>query len=116
MIKPDSICYSVKTTTENLVVQALHVRLLYHFRDKILFLVMRPNHSHYLLSFFLLLPQFGATALIYASENEHVNVVEKLLAAGADPNHQDEVRNLVARVTLIHVPNTFVPNKVLHYS
>ena len=53
---------------------------------------------------------------MYASRNEHVNVVEMLLAAGADPNKQDEVRNLVARVTLIHVPNVFVPNKVLYYS
>ena len=52
---------------------------------------------------FFLLPQFGATALINASLNGHVNVVEKLLAAGADPNHQSEVRNLVARVMLIHV-------------
>ena len=41
--------------------------------------------------------------------------MEKLLAAEADPNHQDEVSNLVARVTLIHVPNAFVPNKVLHF-
>ena len=68
------------------------------------------------MSFFLFLPQNGATALIYASEEGHVNVVEKLLAAGADPNKQDEVRNLVASVTLIHVPNAFVPNEVLHYS
>ena len=68
------------------------------------------------MSFFLLLPQNGVTALIYASRKGHDNVVKKLLAAGADPNHQDEVRNLVARVTLIHVPNAFVPNKVLHYS
>ena len=37
--------------------------------------------------------------------------MEKLLAAGADPIHQDKVRNLVTRVMLIHVPNTFVPNK-----
>ena len=44
----------------------------------------------------------------------HGNVVEKLLAAGADPNHQNKVRNLVTRVILIHVPNAFVPNKVLH--
>ena len=55
------------------------------------------------MSFFLFLPQNGATALIYASEEGHVNVVEKLLAAGADPNKQDEVKNLVASVTLIHV-------------
>ena len=66
------------------------------------------------MSFFLLLPQIGATALIRASRNGHDNVVEKLLAAGADPNHRDEVSNLVARVMLIHVPNAFVPNKVLH--
>ena len=68
------------------------------------------------MSFFLLLPQDVATALIYASEEGHDNVVEKLLAAGVDPNHQnDEVRNLVAMVMLIHVPNAFVPNKVLHF-
>ena len=66
------------------------------------------------MSFFLLLPQDGDTALICASKIGHDNVVEMLLAAGADPNKQDEVRNVVARVTLIHVPNTFVPNKVLH--
>ena len=60
------------------------------------------------LSFFLLLPQDGRTALTLASWKEYVNVVEKLLAAGADPNHQDEVRNLVTRVMLIHVANAFV--------
>ena len=68
------------------------------------------------MSFFLLLPQNGATALINASRNGHVNVVEKLLAAGADPSKQDEVRNLVTMVILIHVPNAFVPNEVLQYS
>ena len=51
---------------------------------------------------------------MWASANGHVNVVEKLLAAGANLNHQDKVRNLVTRVMLIHVPNAFVPNKVLH--
>ena len=49
-----------------------------------------------------------------ASHGGHVNVVEKLLAEGADPNHQDEVRNLVTRVMLIHVFNAFVPNKAPH--
>ena len=67
------------------------------------------------MSFFLLLPQIdGATALRYASEKGYDNVVEKLLAAGADPHHQDEVRNLVAMVMLIHMPNAFVPNEALH--
>ena len=50
-----------------------------------------------------------------ASANGHVNVVEKLLAAGADHDHQDEeVRNLVSRVMLIHVLSASVSNKVLH--
>ena len=75
---------------------------------------MRPNHSPLSLVLFLLLPQYGQRALIRASKNGHVNVVEKLLTAGADPNHQNRVRNLVTRVMLIHVPNAFVPNKVLH--
>ena len=51
---------------------------------------------------------------MYASENGHVNIVEKLLGAGANPNHQDDVRNLATRVMLIHVLSAFVPNKVLH--
>ena len=38
-----------------------------------------------------------------ASENGYVNVVEKLLAAGANHDYQDEVRNLVTRVMVIHV-------------
>ena len=42
---------------------------------------------------------------MWASLYGHVNIVEKLLAAGADPNHQDEVRNLVTRVMLLHVAN-----------
>ena len=49
-----------------------------------------------------------------ASENGHVNIVEKLLGAGANPNHQDKVRNLVTRVMVIHVLRASVPNKVLH--
>ena len=42
------------------------------------------------------------------------NVVEKLLEAGADHNHQDDVRNLVTRVMVNHVLGASVPNKVLH--
>ena len=87
----------------------------FHEQDTVLSNETKPQ-VYYLLSFFLLLPQNGATTLIYASRKGHVNVMKKLLAAGADPNHQDEVRNLVSRVTLIHVPNAFVPNEVLHYS
>ena len=64
-----------------------------------------------MLSFFLL-PQNGWTALICASVNGHANIVEKLLAAGADPNYQDYVRNFVTRVMLSHVPNAFVPNNI----
>ena len=48
-----------------------------------------------------------------ASEDGRINIVEKLLEAGANPNHQDNVRNLVTRVMLIHVLSAFVPNKVL---
>ena len=102
---------------QNLVVQARHVTsLLYHFRNKKLPLVMRPNHSHYL--FLFLLPQTGTTALMWASENGYDNVVEKLLVAGADHDHHDIVRNLVTRVMLIHVLSASVSNKVLvktHY-
>ena len=43
------------------------------------------------------------TGLMWASLYGHVNVVEKLLATGADPNHQDKVRNLATRVMLLHV-------------
>ena len=39
--------------------------------------------------------QESRTALICVPNHGHVNVVEKLLAAGADPNHQDSVRNLI---------------------
>ena len=42
---------------------------------------------------------------MWASLYGHVNVVEKLLAAGADPNHQNKVRNLATRVMLLHVAN-----------
>jgi len=40
-----------------------------------------------------LIPQDGETALIYASKHNHPKVVEKLLAAGAQPNHQTNVSN-----------------------
>ena len=42
--------------------------------------------------------QVGWTALIYASQNGHSIVVEKLLSAGAKPDHQDKVSNLITRV------------------
>ena len=45
----------------------------------------------HLLSFLLHLPQYGLTALIAASEEGHLNVVEKLLEAKAKPNHQNNV-------------------------
>ena len=54
------------------------------------------------------------TALMWASYNGHVNVVEKLLAAGADHDHQINVRNLVTRVMVINVLSASVSNKVLH--
>ena len=50
---------------------------------------------------------------MWASKNGHINVVEKLLAAGADPNHQDEVRDLVTMVMLIDVLSASVSIKVL---
>ena len=53
---------------------------------------------------------------MWASENGHINVVAKFLAAGADPNHQDNVRNLVTMVMLIHVLSASVSIKVLYLS
>ena len=95
--------------------QALHVTsLLYHVRNKTLLLVMRPNPSPLSLVVFLLLPQDGLTALMCASKNGHINIVEKLLAGGANHNHQHEVRNLVTKVMLLHVLSASVPNNVLH--
>ena len=97
------------------MVQDLHVMsLLYHLRNKTLPLVMRPNPSTLPLVVFLLLPQFGSTALIRASENGHDSVVEMLLAARANHDHKDNVRKLVTWVMLIHVPSASVSNKVLH--
>ena len=61
--------------------------------------------------FYFLLSQNGWTALTSASRNGLVNVVVKLLAAGADYDHQEKVRNVVTRVMLIHVP---VSIEVLH--
>ena len=54
------------------------------------------------------------TALMWASYKGHANVVEKLLEAGADHDHQDEVRNLVTRLMLIPMLSASVSNKVLH--
>ena len=82
-------------------------------RNRKLFLVMRRNPSPLSFILFFLLPQEGRTAFIRASENGHASIVEKLLAAGANPKCQDEVRNLVTRVVLIYVPDA-VPNKVLY--
>ena len=72
---------------------------------------MRPNPGPLSLVFFLL-PQDGFTALMCASQNGHVNVVEKLLAAGANYDLQTEVRNLVTRLTFIHVSTAFYSNEV----
>ena len=75
---------------------------------------MRPPPSAIISSHFLLLPQEGTTALMRASYKGHTNVVERLLAAGANPNHQDKVRNLVTRVMLIPVLSASISNKILH--
>ena len=42
------------------------------------------------------LPQDGRTALMSACRNGHSKVVELLLAAGAQPDHQKDVRNLAS--------------------
>ena len=49
---------------------------------------MRPNQFTI---FHLGLLQICRTPLMYASQNGHSNVVEKLLAVGAQPDHQDNV-------------------------
>ena len=77
-------------------------RSTYFFRPA----AMRRSHSPHLFSF-LLLPQKGQTALMRASQNGHYNVVEKLLPAGAQPDIQDKVRNVVTMVMLIQVPNEY---------
>ena len=41
----------------------------------------------------VLLSQDGFTALMCASQHGHVNVVEKLLAAGANHDVENKVRN-----------------------
>ena len=92
LLKTDSIYYSVKTTTENLVAQSIHDIIVIPFQEQDIVLNNETQPSHYLLSFFLLLTQDGWTTLMVASQNGHTSVVEKLLAAGADPNHQDKVR------------------------
>ena len=75
---------------------------------------MRPIPSALSFVVFSSSQQYGETALIRASLNGHANVVERLLAARANHDHEDKVRNLASRVMLIHVPNAFVPNEVLH--
>ena len=75
---------------------------------------MRPNHSLLSLVVFLLPQELGRTALIRGFLYGHVNVVEKLLAADANHDHEDKVRNLVTRVMLIYVLSASVRNKVLH--
>jgi len=40
-----------------------------------------------------LIPQDRETALIYVSKHNHLKVVEKLLAADAQPDHQTDVSN-----------------------
>ena len=46
----------------------------------------------YGISFVVVSPsQDGRTALIYASKKGDLDTVEKLLAAGAQPDHQDNV-------------------------
>ena len=63
---------------------------------------MRPNHS--LLSF-VFLPQNGCTALMEASKSGCINVAVKLLAAGAKPDHNDNVR----KNTAFHSETKYVP-------
>ena len=55
----------------------------------------------YGLSFVVVSPsQDGRTALIYASKKGDLDTVEKLLAAGAQPDHQDNVSYMVdAKIT-----------------
>ena len=96
--------------------QALHVTIVgiqFQEQETALNNETKPQFIIYLSSFFLLLPQ-DELVLIWASKNGHVNFVEKLLAAEANHDCQDKVRNLATRVMLIHVLNAFVPNEVLH--
>jgi len=48
----------------------------------------RTNSVHHLVLF---LSQSGWTALMSASSQNHPEIVEKLLAAGAQPDHQKSV-------------------------
>jgi len=51
---------------------------------------------------FPLLPQDGWTALMSASSHNHPEIVEKLLAAGAQPDHQKSVSIIITRIPLSH--------------
>ena len=62
-------------------------------------------------SIHFLLPQNGQTSLVCAAISGHGNVVEKLLAAGANHDLQNSVRNLVTKMMLVFVQNAFAPNK-----
>ena len=65
--------------------------LIYRFEEQD---ITCNSGIHHQVFFFLL--QDGWTALLCASQNGHSNVVMKLLAAGAHPDHQQNVRNVVS--------------------
>ena len=89
------------------------ISLLYHFRNKTLSLIMRPNPSP-------LSRPFSSHSMLGQLSWWHLTMDTPMLwrsywQQGLIPTIKIKyVTNLVTRVMLIHVPNTFVPNKVLY--
>ena len=93
-------------------------KIRYSFRNKTLSSSYEDKQCIVFHQLLVLFSQDGRTALIYASKKGNFDTVEKLLAAGAQPDHQDKVSYYVgakiAKLIMQFLSSVKASSKELH--